>query len=135
MPGAVAETYRDTDYLATGTHKGSTGVTINDAGKDFKSCGVYPGLAVKNITDSTSGHVVSVTEDAVVTDITFHNTDTYEIYMTTTYDSKKATVWIDRRAGHKVTHPREVKNGILVDDVDLDENDINVWGPSQPERG
>ncbi len=158
MPGAKSEIWRDgmadtsitwdrtshthhtRDFLVAGTQKG-TGTTITDPGKDFKSCGVYPGLAVKNITDSTSGHVVSstpyvcsVTENTVVTDITFHVTDVYEIYKTTTFNSKLTTFYVDRRAGRKVNLPSETIDGILVDDQDLDEDNRNVFGPGQPER-
>jgi len=133
MPGAQAETWRDTDYLATGTQKGS-GTTITDRGKDFRSCGIYPGLSVLNTTEDTDGHVVSVTEDTVVTDITFNNGDTYEIYKTATYNSKLTTFYIDRRAGRKVNDPNQTRAGILVEDEDLDEHNRHVFGPGQPER-
>jgi hypothetical protein len=151
MPGAQSETWEDgmantsitwdgtththhtRDFLIAGTQKG-TGTTITDPGKQFKSCGTYASLAVRNITDSTSGHIVSVTEDAAVTDITFHVTDVYEIYKTTTYGSKLATVYVDRRAGQKVNDPSQTDHGILVEDVDLDENEKNVFGPGQPWR-
>jgi hypothetical protein len=129
----MAEVWRDTAYLATGTQKGS-GTTITDRGRDFKSCGVFEGLAVKNTTAGTSGHVVSATEDVVVTDISFANGETYEIYKTATYNTKLATIYVDRRAGRKVTDPSQTVNGILVEDDDLDREDRNAWGPGQPER-
>jgi hypothetical protein len=131
MPGAQAVVWRDTYALATGTQKGS-GTTITDRGKDFKSCGVRAGLAVKNTTASTSGHVVSVTEDQIVTDIAFAAGATYEIYKTTTYDSKLATHYEDKRAGRKVVNPDQTENGVLIEDLDLDEHDKNVFGPGQP---
>jgi len=156
MPGAITEVWRDgmadtsitwegsshthqtDDFLITGTHKGGTSTTISDRGKDFKSCGVYAGLAVKNTTDSTTGAVssavFSVTEDTVVTDITFHVGDVYKIYKTATYDSKIATIYLDRRAGRKVTDPSQTVDGILVEDEDLDEHTKQVFGPGQPER-
>jgi len=132
MPGAQAETWRDTGYLATGTQKGS-GTTITDRGKDFKSCGIRAGLAVKNTTAVTSGHVVSVTEDTVVTDIAFANGATYQIFKTATYNSKLATLYVDRRSAHKVTDPSQTEKGILVEDVDVDEYESHVFGPGQPE--
>lgn len=159
MPGAQAEVWRDgmadtsitwegnshthqtDDFLITGTHKGGTSTTISDRGKDFKSCGVIDGLAVKNTTDSTTGSVGStvpalsdITEDTVVTDITFHVGDVYKIYKTATYNSKIATIYIDRRAGKKVTDPSQTINGILLEDEDLDEHTKQVFGPGQPER-
>ncbi len=156
MPGAITEVWRDgmadtsitwegsshthqtDDFLITGTHKGGTSTTISDRGKDFKSCGVYAGLAVKNTTDSTTGTVssavFSVTEDTVVTDITFHVGDVYKIYKTATYNSKIATIYLDRRAGRKVTDPSQTVDGILVEDEDLDEHTKNVFGPGQPIR-
>ncbi len=133
MPGANARVWRDDEYLATGTQKGS-GTTITDRGKDFRSCGVYPGLAVLNTTASTSGHVVSVTEDTVVTDIAFAAGATYEIYKTATYDGKIETHFEDKRAGHKVVEKAETDNGVLIEDVDLDENEKNVFGTGQPWR-
>ena len=61
------EKHYDSEPLATGTHKGANGtLTIYDPGKDFKSCGVVPGLYIENDTDSDShGIVVSSTEDSV----------------------------------------------------------------------
>jgi len=132
MAGGVAVIHRDTDYLATGTQKGS-GVTITDSGKDFLSCGVYAGLAVKNDTAVTSGHVVSVTEDTVITDISFANGATYRIFKTATYDSVISKHYTDRRYGDKVTKRNELINGIKPDERDWDEDQRNVFGPNQPE--
>lgn len=162
MPGSQAVVWRDDHYLATGTQKGS-GTTITDRGKDFKSCGVRPGLAVKNCSTASLGvlmtetlqdiltedgqqiitqlaqgvvygHVVSVTEDTVVTDIPFYVNNVYEIFKTATYNSKISTHHEDRRAGHKITDPSQTYHGVLIEDVDLDENNKNAWGPSQPWR-
>lgn len=133
MAGGVAVIHRDTDYLSTGTQK-SSGVTIVDNGKDFKSCGVYAGLAVKNDTAATSGHVVSVTENSVTTDISFASGATYRIFKTTTYNSVISRHYTDRRFGDKVTQKSELINGIKPEDRDYDENIKNVFGPGQPER-
>jgi len=134
MTGGVVVVHRDTDYLSTGTHKGSTSVTITDIGKDFKSCGVYAALAVYNDTDSTNGLVVSVTENTVTTDITFHNGDTYIIYKTGTYNSVISKHYTDRRFGDKVTKKTELIDGIKPKDRDWDEHRKNVFGPGQPMR-
>jgi len=133
MAGGVAVVHRDTDYLSTGTQKGS-GTTITDAGKDFKSCGVYAGLAVKNDTASTSGHVVSVTENTVTTDIAFATGATYRIFKTTDYDSLISKHFTDRRFGDKVTNKAELINGIKPNDRDYDEEMRHVFAPGQPER-
>lgn len=133
MSGGVQVVHRDTDYLCTGTQKGS-GVTITDTGKDFKSCGVYAGLAVYNDTASTTGHVVSVTENAVVTDIAFNLGATYRIFKTDTYNSVISKHFTDRRYGDKVTHQEELVDGIKPRDRDYDETHRHVFGPGQPER-
>ncbi len=164
MPGAQSEIWRDIEYLATGTQKGS-GTTITDRGKDFRSCGVRPGLAIKNITNNpgslittedglalmtedgkflvteafvsntiTTGLIISVTEDEVVTNIPFYKGDTYEIFKTSVYNSKLATIYVDRRAGRKVNDPSQTVNGILIEDQDLDEHTRHIFGPGQPWR-
>jgi len=133
MSGGVAVVHRDTDYLSTGTQKGS-GTTITDSGRDFKSCGVVAGLAVKNDTASTSGHVVSVTENTVTTDIAFDSGATYRIFKTTTYNSVISRHYTDRRYGDKVTKKTELINGIKPEDRDYDEDRNKVFGPSQPWR-
>jgi hypothetical protein len=134
MSGGLAQVWYDDEALIYGTHAGPTGLSIIETGMDFKSCGAYPGLAVRNTTDDTSGHVVSATEGVVLTDITFHNGDAYEIYKTTTYDSRLAVHYEDRRFGHKVTNPNELINGIFPEDRDVDEDGSKVFGPGEPWR-
>ena len=134
MPGAQTSTWRDTEYLVTGTQKGFVGGTITDRGKDFKSCGVAVGLAVKNVNQSTSGLVTSVTEDTVGTDISFATGETYQIFKTTAYNTKIETHYEDKRAGHKVTNTSQTEKGVLVEDIDMDEYESNVFGPGQPEK-
>ena len=133
MSGGVQVVHRDTDYLCTGTQKGS-GTTITDHGRDFKSCGVKAGLAVYNDTASTTGHVVSCTEDAVVTDVAFNLGATYRIFKTTTYNSVISKHFTDRRYGDKVTHQWELQDGLKQRDRDYDETHRHVFGPGQPWR-
>jgi hypothetical protein len=135
MSGAIAEVQYDNDALISGTHKGPTGTTIIQSGKDFRSCGAIAGLAVRNTTDLTSGHIVSATEDSVVTDITFHLNDAYSIYHTGTYNDVISVTYTDRRYGRKVTDKNELIDGIFPEDSDVDNNDSHAWGPGQPERG
>ena len=135
------ETHRDTDPLATGTHKGAASLTINDPGKDFDSCGVMVGLAVKNTTDVSAGLVTAVTEDTVTCTLaggslnTFTNGDTYAIYKTATYNSLISSIYVDKRFGHRaVTRDELTENNLFPEDVDLDENGEKVFGKGQPQR-
>jgi len=132
MSGGIAEVHRDTSPLISGTHAGDTGLYIIEPDKQFKTFGAFAGLAVRNTTESTSGHIVSVTEGSILTDITFHNGDAYEIYCTTTYNSKISTIYTDRLAGHKVTSQSDLIDGRLPEDVDLDKDNNHVFGPGQP---
>jgi len=134
MSGGVAVIHRDTDYLVTGTQKGSSSTTITDRGKDFKSCGVTAGLAVYNDTASTTGSVTSCTEDQVVTDVTFATGATYRIFKTDEYNSKISTHFTDKRYGDKVTHREELINGLKPKDRDDDEETKNVFSSGQPWR-
>lgn len=134
MAGGLAEAHRDTSPLISGTHAGGTGLYIIEPNKQFKTFGAYAGLAVRNTTDSTSGHLVTVTEESILTDITFHNGDEYEIYCTATYNSKISTIYTDRLRGHKVLSQSDLIDGRLPEDVDLDKDNANVFGPGQPFR-
>lgn len=136
MPGFTTKVHRDTDYLVTGTQKGATGTTVIDTGKDFKSCGVVAGLALKNDTAGTTGTVSSgVTENSFVSSITIANGATYRIFKTTSYNSKISTHYEDRRAGHKVTEKSQLSDrGYLPEDVDVDESNTHAWGPGEPWR-
>ena len=132
MGGAIAEIHRDTDPLIAGTHAGGTGTTLTDNGQLFNML-AYAGLAIRNTTDSTSGNITTVTDDHnLVTDVTFHNGDEYEVYCTTTYNSKISTIYTDRLAGHKVTERSQLIDGRLPEDNDLDRRDDHVFGPGQP---
>jgi hypothetical protein len=133
MSGGVQVAHRDTDYLCTGTQKGS-GTTITDQGKDFKSCGVVKDLAVYNDTASTTGKVVSCTENTVVTNIAFNAGATYRIFKTDTYNSLISKHFTDRRYGDKVTHQWELQDGLKPRDRDYDETYRNTFGPGQPWR-
>ncbi len=135
------ETYRDSEALSTGTHKGASSLTINDPGKDFKSCGVKVGLAVKNTTDASSGLVTAVTENTVTCTLSggvanvFANGDTYAIYKTATYNSTISSIFVDKRFGRRAVSRDELTaNDLFPEDVDLDENGEKVFGPNQPTR-
>jgi hypothetical protein len=130
---AIAEVARDTEYLITGKQEGS-GVVISGANKDFRSCGAIPGLAVKNDTAGTNGHVVSATENTVTTDISFAQGDTYRIFATDTYNSIKDVVYLDKRYGHKATNKHELVDGLFPEDRDYDEDRRKVFAPGQPDH-
>lgn len=145
MSGYPTTHIDDVDYpLMTGTHDGADGAAIlQDKGADFKSCGVDPdvGQLVKNTTDGSEGAVTAVTEDTITctlaggTNNTWSNGDTYAILKTGTEDTVLSTQYGDRRFGRKVTHEDQLtEDGYLLDDVDLDQDDDEVFGPGQPER-
>lgn len=134
MSGGVARTLRDSDPLASGSQLGSTGMTITNGKQDFHSCGVRAGLAIRNTTTGTSGHVVSVTEDAVVADISFATGDGYEIYCTTEYNSILGRWLEDKRFGRKTENRANLIDGLFQEDVDLDEHQQHIFAPGQPER-
>lgn len=132
--------------LMVGTHKGADEASVlSDPGADFKSCGVDPdedvAQLVKNDTDGSEGVVTAVTEDTVTcslsggTNAYWNNGDTYIILKTATEDGVISTHWVDRRFGQKVVNPAQLnEDGVLPEDADLDQEDEEVWGPSQPER-
>jgi len=139
--GGVAEVHYDTDPLATGTHGGASGtLTLQDNGQDFRVAGVSVGLAIENETDGSSGLVTVVTERTVTCTLaggtanTWTNGDTYNIYKTASKGTKISTIYTDRIFGQKVTRQDELYKGHLADDVDLDIDNRNVFGPGQPER-
>lgn len=136
MSGGVIEKHTDSDPLATGTHKGaSAAASIRDPGADFKSCGVRIGLAIYNETQDTNGLVTAVTEDTVTDDTnTWDNGDTYAIYKTATKDSAISTIGTDRSRGWKSTNRADLDRGWRPEDVDLDRDEPNVFGPRQPEN-
>ncbi len=133
MSGGIVVMQYDTDPLADGTQKNPTGgSTILNGQQDFYSCGVRVGLAVRNTTTNTSGHVTAVTEDYVICDITFAYLDEYEIYKTTTYNSTISRTLTDKRYGFKTTDRAEMVDGLFPDDIDVDEHEHHVFGPGQP---
>jgi len=143
MPGAARESHIDDDPFAKGTHKFPGGSSfLNDPGADFKSCGVGADMLVKNTTDGSSGTISAssdVTENTVTVTLTggtgnvWDNEDEYEIYLTGTEDSEISHIYTDRRFGQKVTKDILTK-GFLPGDMDLDEEDQDVFGPGQPEN-
>jgi len=133
----------DTDEcLMTGSHKGADGASIlSDPGADFKSCGAHPDLKllIKNVTDGSEGEITASTEDTVIATLTGGNNDwdkddVYVILKTATEDSIISTHYTDKRFGRKVTNPDQLDDGIFPEDVDLDDDDEDVFGPGQPER-
>lgn len=141
MAGSI-ETHRDIYPLFQGTHKGSSGsLTLRDPGACFLSAGATVGNAIYNDTDSSNGLITAITEDEVTctlsggTNNTWTYGDTYKIYATTAYNTKISSWQTDRRAGHKVTRKEELtEEGYLPEDVDMDQDDDNVFGPGQPIR-
>ena len=141
----VVNTDAEADTLFTGTHKGADGgLVLRDDGKHFRSLGVDPDLdlVVYNDTDSSYGTITAADEDTVTcasftggTNNTWTNGDEYSIYKTSTKDSFISKHYTDKRFGRKVTNPNELTpEGYLLDDVDLDEFDREVFGPNQPDR-
>ena len=136
MAGGTREVHRDSDYMATGTHKGAdSSASLWDKGKDFKSCGVAVGLAIYNTTQSTNGLVTAVTEDTVTDDTnTWDNGDTYETYKTAAKDGLISSIWTDVSRGWK-SDKRELQKGWRKEDLDIDRKKPGrVFGEGQPEK-
>lgn len=123
-----------TEELAT------TSLTIYDPGQDFKSCGVSVGVAIRNVTDGSSGLVTAVTEDTVTctlsggTNNAFTYGDTYAIYCTATYNSIISTTHTDKRYGRKATDKNQLIGRLFPKDIDFDEYGEKVFSPGQPRK-
>ena len=158
------ETHRDDEHLLTGAHDAATSDTLRDLGADFKAYGVLVGLFVENVTQSTSGHVKTVTADEITVDgitgtltsdfvtvdndwttengvewadslISWDNSDTYKIYKTAVKGSLLSTERIDVSRGWK-SDPETLIDGWRPEDIDIDrKNPGKVFGPGQPEKG
>lgn len=127
MSGGIAVTHYDNEPLASGTQKNAAGgTTILNGRQDFYSCGVRIGLAIRNTTTGTSGHVVSVDEDKVVADISFALLDAYEIYCTDTYNASIDRHLEDKRFGHKTTNRANLQDGLFPEDIDDDEHQRRI---------
>jgi hypothetical protein len=141
MSGGVAEVKYDVDPLVEGVYLGANGsLTVRQTGADFKSCGVFPGLAVLNLTDGSSGLVTYADENSFTATLSggtnncFNSGDKYAVYMTPQEGSLISVDYTDRRYGHKVLNPNELVNGIKANELDVDENERNVFGPGEPWR-
>ena len=140
MSGGNAEINRDDSPFAYGTHKSlAASAFLYDPGKDFKSCGVQVGVVIKNTTDESEALTTAVYENRVEATLAGGTNnhwavgDEYEIYRTATYNSLISTTWVDRRFGQK-TMKSDLENGLRPEDIDLDQDGRNVFGPQQPEK-
>ena len=159
---ARIETHKDDDYLMTGTHGAGTSTTLRDKDADFKANGVLVGLFIENVTQSTSGHVKTVTETEITVDgitgtltsdfvtvdndwttengvewadslISWTNSDTYKIYKTAVKSCRISSIVVDLSRGWK-TDPEKMTDGWRTEDLDIDRNNPGrVFGPGQPE--
>ena len=163
MKTGQLETHKDDDYLTTGTHGFGTSTTLRDNDADFVANGVMVGLYVENVTQSTSGHVKTVTDLEITVDgitgtltsdfvtvsndwttengvewagslISWTNSDTYKIYKTAVKGCVISTQWVDRSRGWK-TEPKDLDEyGWRKEDTDIDrENPGRIFGEGQPE--
>jgi hypothetical protein len=140
--GAVAEVHLDSEPLVQGTVQVGGTATFTDRRQEFRSCGVDPGLSLycENVMDGSAGTVTGADEHTVTCALSGGSAnvwaagDAYKIYKTSTKDSEISKIWIDRRAGRKVTGKDRLEKGILPEDIDLDEYRDNIFGPGQPER-
>jgi hypothetical protein len=109
-------------------------------GHDFRSCGVTPGQAITNDTDGSAGVIVTVAEDELTCTLeggsraNWAAGDQFSIYASSLYGMKISTIWTDRRFGRKVMGNDILIDGLIPDDVDLDELNENIFGPGQPKR-
>ena len=115
--------------------------TLNDPGADFKSCGASVGAAIYNDTDGSNALITAVTENTITTSAltggsldVWTSGDEYSIYVTATKGSKISQIYTDKRFGRKVTDKKQLIRGLLPEDIDLDENTENIFGPGQPRK-
>jgi len=163
MSEGRTETHKDDEHLLTGTHDAGTSDTLRNVGADFKAYGVMVGLFVENVTQSTSGHVKTVTADEITVDgitgtllndfvivdndwttsagvewadslISWDNSDTYKIYKTAVKGCTISTDIVDLSRDWK-TDPANMERGWRKSDVDIDRDGQNIFGPGQPEKG
>ena len=135
LSGTV-ENHYDDDYLATGTHKGAdSSSTLRDKTANFASCDVKDGLYIENVTQSANDLVATATEHEITTDgsMSWDYGDTYKIYKTGTKNSFISSIWTDLSRGWK-TDPNDMTDGWRNEDIDLDEDGQEVFGPGQPEK-
>lgn len=142
--GTAVEIHLDSEALAMGTVQVGGATTFTDMTQDLRSCGVDPDLSLycENTTDGSHGVVSAVSRDEHTVTCALSGGsvnvwtagDAYKIYKTSTKDSEISKIWIDRRAGRKVTGKDRLEKGILPEDIDLDEYRDNIFGPGQPER-
>ena len=131
----------DDDYLATGTHNGPAGgLILRNPSQHFRSCGITVGVAIQNDTDGSAGLVTAVTESDVTCTLSggSNNTwtagDTYYIFKTAAEDTQISKLTVDRRYGRKVVKGDPLTSkGFFPEDIDLDEDTREVFGPNQPE--
>ena len=131
----------DDDYLATGTHNGPAGgLVLRNRGAHFRSCGITVGVAIQNDTDGSAGLTTAVTEEEVTCTLsggssnTWTAGDTYFIFKTAAEDTPISKLNVDRRYSRKVVKGDILNDkGFFLEDVDLDEDEDEVWGPNQPE--
>lgn len=134
----MLEIHRDNSPFAIGKHKGSgASASLIVPGADFKSCGVRTGVLIKNTTDVSQGLITSVAEDEIGVTLSggtnnyWNYGDSYEIYLTSTYNSVISRVGVDRSRGWK-TDKKDLENGWRPEDIDIDEEEKDVFGPGQP---
>jgi len=131
----------DDAYLATGTHRGpGGGLVLHNEGADFRSCGITAGVAIQNDTDGSSGLVTAVTENTVTctlsggTNNTWELSDTYYIFKTAAENTFISKISTNRRFGRKVIKGDILNSkGFFLEDVDVDQDSDEVFGPGQPE--
>lgn len=136
------EVHKDDKPMFQGTHEGASATpTLFKNGADFKSCGASVGSVIYNNTDGSHGLITAVTETTVTatllggTDNLWDYGDSFSIYATATKDSVISKIYTDKRHGHKATRRSELIDGLFPEDIDLDENGGNVFGPGQPQKG
>jgi hypothetical protein len=134
----MLEIHRDNSPFAIGKHKGGgSSASLINYGADFKSCGVRTGVLIRNTTDGSEGLITSVSEDAIGVTLAggtnnyWSYDDSYEIYLTATYNSVISRIGVDRSRGWK-TDRKDLEDGWRPEDIDLDANVKDVFGPGQP---
>lgn len=138
MGGGRLEVHRDSDYLATGTHRGANGTTLIDPTANFSVFVAQTGLYIENVTTGEHSTILALNDLEITTTdgITWNSGDTYKIYKTSSKNSLISKEWTDSSRGWK-SDKRDLVDGWLPEDIDIDrDNDggrKKVFGRNQPE--
>ena len=114
-------------------HQGGNGAASFQSSAYCFSVFLTTGLAAENATQSTIGNITALTDHTItVNGVTWNTGDTLKVYKTATKGAIISQQWVDLSRGWKTTM-KELQDGWKPEDIDLNRNGDQVFGPGQPE--